>query len=150
MIPRLRTRAPGTRATRFDPRQRRLESLAGEFALLTQRRARTLHQLELLDQQRAAAAANLDKVQSRLAWLVQHMDTLDPGLRDPAGHAEPEPEPPPPPPSPARRLKPGIGQSDAKPGAKPGTKPGTKPGAARPWAAVRSGPRALGTWRGRP
>ena len=135
MIPRLRARAPGTRASRFDPRQRRLESLAGEFALLAQRRARTLHQLELLDQQRAAAAANLDKVQSRLAWLVQHMDALDPALRDPAGHAEPEPEPEPPPPPP-RPFRPAVGKSDLK------------PGVARPWTLGRAGPRALGKWRG--
>ncbi len=105
MIPRLRARAPGTRASRYDPRERRLESLAGEFALLAQRRTRTLHQLELLDQQRGAAAGSLLKMQGRMAWLLMQMDALDPGLRDPHGAAA-EPEPPPPPPPPARAFRP--------------------------------------------
>jgi hypothetical protein len=131
MIPRLRARAPGTRATRMDPRERRLESLAGEFALLAQRRTRTLHQLELLDQQRGAAAGALLKMQGRLAWLLRQMDALDPGLRDPYAYApEPEPPPPPPPPPPLqqpsfRAFRPSGNPAKASP--KSSNRPGARP-----------------------
>jgi hypothetical protein len=128
MIPRLRARAPGTRATRSDPRERRLESLAGEFALLAQRRTRTLHQLELLDQQRHAAAGALLKMQGRMAWLLRQMDALDPVLRDPQGLApEPEPPPPPPPPPPQPTFR--------------SFKPSGKAAAGQPWALARPGAR---------
>jgi chromosome segregation ATPase len=98
MIPRPITRSPGTRVSRADTRQRQLESLAAEFALLAQRRARVVHQLDLLDQQREAAATGFARLQSRLTWLMEQMDAIDPELR-PTLEAQrpPEPEPPPPP-----------------------------------------------------
>jgi hypothetical protein len=95
-IPRLANRTPRTRAVRSNIGQPRLESLAAEFALLAQRRSRAVHQLETLDQQRAAAAFSFVKLERRIAWLVRHMDIIAPELRDPAILSEPEPEPPPP------------------------------------------------------
>lgn len=156
MMPRLRLlRAPGTRAARFDPRQRQLESLAGEFALLAQRRARIVHQLQLLDQQRAAAADTLHKVLSRLAWLLEHIDALDPELRDPEAFAAPEPEPEPPPPP--RSLKPAIGKlppaGTAVGMATVGKAAVGKVGPGRPWVAARPGPGPrgiVGKWRASP
>jgi hypothetical protein len=94
MIPRLANRSPRSRAVRTNMGQPKLESLAAEFALLAQRRSRAVHQLETLDQQRAAAAFTFAKLERRIAWLVRHMDELAPELRDPAVLAEPEPEPP--------------------------------------------------------
>jgi hypothetical protein len=91
-------RAPGTRVARSDPRQRQLESLAAEFALLAQRRSRAIHQLALLDQQRAAALGNLHEVAARMAWLLDHIDGLDPELRGIETAADPEPQPRSPPP----------------------------------------------------
>lgn len=95
MIPRPITRSPGTRTARVDTRQRALESLAAEFALLAQRRARVVHQIELLDQQRDAAANGFAKLQSRMSWLAHKMDALDPELRDGQLEMAPEPEPEP-------------------------------------------------------
>jgi uncharacterized coiled-coil protein SlyX len=95
MIQRQTARSPGTRTTRNDPRQRRLESLSAEFALLAQRRARVTHQIDLLDEQRAAAAVTFAKLQARMGWLVQRMDAIDPGLRAMPPEPEPEPEPAP-------------------------------------------------------
>jgi hypothetical protein len=95
MIPRLANRTPRTRAVRSNMGQPRLESMAAEFALLAQRRSRAVHQLETLDQQRAAAAFSFAKLERRIAWLVRHMDMIAPELRDPAILSEPEPEPPP-------------------------------------------------------
>ena len=102
MIPRPITRSPGTRVARADTRQRQLESLAAEFALLAQRRARVVHQLDLLDQQREAAANGFAKLQARLTWLVEQMDAIDPELRPPL--EAPAPPAPPPPPPPPQRL----------------------------------------------
>jgi len=95
MIPRAMNAAPGTRAARVDARQRRVESLAAEFALLAQRRARVVHQIDLLEQQIDSASAGFRKLQARMAWLAQRIHALDPGLHEP--EPEPEPEPPPPP-----------------------------------------------------
>jgi hypothetical protein len=111
MRPRLIIRAPGTRAARVDTRQRRIESLAAEFALLAQRRARVVHQMDLLDQQREAAAIGFNKLQVRMAWLAQKMHALDPDLHEtdtPAEVAAPPPPPPPPPVAhtPSRPVKP--------------------------------------------
>jgi len=81
-----------------------MESFAAEFALLAQRRARLVHQIDLLDQQREAAGNSFAKLQARMSWLVQRMDALDPELRE---GFEPEPEPvapPPPPPQAARPI----------------------------------------------
>jgi hypothetical protein len=98
------TRAPGTRTSRTDTRQRRLESLAAEFALLAQRRTRAVRQIDLLDQQREAAAAGLAKLTARMGWLAQRMNAIDPDLLDPDA-AVPEPEPPPPPVKTAERAR---------------------------------------------
>jgi hypothetical protein len=94
MIPRLANRSARSRAVRTNMGQPKLESLAAEFALLAQRRSRAVHQLETLDQQRAAAACTFAKLERRIAWLVRHMDEIAPELRDPAVLAEPEPEAP--------------------------------------------------------
>ncbi len=95
MIPRLANCTPRTRAVRSNMGQPRLESMAAEFALLAQRRSRAVHQLETLEQQRAAAAFSFAKLERRIAWLVRHMDMIAPELRDPTILSEPEPEPPP-------------------------------------------------------
>jgi uncharacterized coiled-coil protein SlyX len=63
-------------------RQRRLESLSAEFALLAQRRARLSQRIDLLDQQRDAAALSIARLQARMGWLAQRMDAADPSLRD--------------------------------------------------------------------
>ncbi len=119
MIPRPVTRTPGTRVARADTRQRQLESLAAEFALLAQRRARTVHQLDLLDQQRAAAGRSFAKLQARLAWLVEQMDAIDPDLRPTLEMPAPVPEPvPPPPPQRTTRYAPAR-SSRAEPAAAP-------------------------------
>ncbi len=57
-----------------------LEALASEFALLAQRRARLERQLALLGRQAEAAAANLSRVERRMA-------ALGPRMRLPAGDA---------------------------------------------------------------
>jgi uncharacterized coiled-coil protein SlyX len=88
------SRSPGTRTSRKDTRQRQIESLAAEFALLAQRRARQSHQVELLEQQLLAARRSFARLQRRLSWLVEQMDALDPSLR-PGLEAPPEPIPPP-------------------------------------------------------
>jgi hypothetical protein len=103
MMPRPASRLPRSRAVRGNLHQPRLESLAAEFALLTQRRARAIHQLALLDQQRDAAATGFARLQQRIAWLVARMDDLNPELRDPSVLEPPEPAPPPPPPPAARK-----------------------------------------------
>jgi hypothetical protein len=95
MMPRPPMRAPRPRGARATKHQPRLESLAAEFALLTQRRARAIHQLALLDQQRAAAGLNFDRLQARITWLMQRMDALNPELRGLDDVPPPEPEPPP-------------------------------------------------------
>jgi uncharacterized coiled-coil protein SlyX len=78
-----------TRTSRNDPRGAALESVAAEFALLAQRRARLARQLDLLGRQLAAASVSLDAVHGRMALLAQRMDGIDPSLR--AGLAEPPP-----------------------------------------------------------
>jgi hypothetical protein len=92
-------RAPGTRISRRETRHRQLESLAAEFALLAQRRARVAHQIDLLDHQRQAAAASLAHLQARMSWLTQHIAWLDPALQ--AGRAPRVALPAAPPPLPA-------------------------------------------------
>jgi hypothetical protein len=82
-----------TRLNRPFARGTKLESLAAEFALLAQRRARLAHQLDLLSRQRDAAGSSLYAVQARMAQLAQQMDQIDPGLRPP--QATPEIAPPP-------------------------------------------------------
>lgn len=103
MIPRPTNRAPRSRVVRGNLHQPRLESLAAEFALLTQRRARSIHQIALLDQQRHAAYAGFVRLQQRIAWLLECMDQVNPELRAPV-EAEPEPPPPPPVPKPVNAL----------------------------------------------
>ena len=89
MMPRLSHRSPRSRAVRGNMGQPRLESLAAEFALLTQRRSRAVHQIAILDQQRAAAAAGFARLQKRIAWLLERMDAASPDLRNPAATAYP-------------------------------------------------------------
>jgi uncharacterized coiled-coil protein SlyX len=112
------TRPPGTRTARADPRQRRLESLSAEFALLAQRRARVAHQIDLLGQQHLAASLTFARLQARMGWLAQRMDALEPALRGPEAV---EPEPPPPLPLPAPRpyppALPGLAARKAAPAA---------------------------------
>ena len=89
MIPRLSNRSARSRAVRGNMGEPRLESLAAEFALLTQRRSRAIHQIEILDLQRTTAAVGFAKLQKRIAWLMQRMDMLTPDLRDPAASGAP-------------------------------------------------------------
>lgn len=93
MIPRLSNRAPRMRAVRGHLGEPGLESLAAEFALLAQRRSKAIHQMEILDHQRAAAAASFAKLQKRIAWLFACMEAYAP---EPpvAVAAVPEPQPP--------------------------------------------------------
>jgi hypothetical protein len=61
-----RTARPGTGAVS-------LESMAAEFALLTQRQARIARQLALLGRQHAAAVATQRGVEARMAILARRM-----------------------------------------------------------------------------
>ena len=82
MKPRLLSSRPCvTRTSRRDPRGAALESVAAEFALLAQRRARLARQLDLLGRQLDAATTSLDAVQSRMAQIAQRIDAMDPTLR---------------------------------------------------------------------
>jgi uncharacterized coiled-coil protein SlyX len=95
MKPRLLSARPSvTRTSRHDPRGVALESVAAEFALLAQRRARIARQLDLLGRQLAAAQSSLDAVQSRMAMLAQRMDGIDPTLRPALPAPPPAPDPP--------------------------------------------------------
>jgi hypothetical protein len=126
MIPRPANRSARARCLRGgNLHQPRLESLAAEFALLTQRRAKAIHQIALLDQQRAVAATGFARLQHRIAWLVQRMDMLNPELREPAAAEPPEPEPPPPPPPPPVRKPNGLAAIGRQWAAVP---PPTRPG----------------------
>ena len=95
----LSTRAVVTRTSRGDPRGAVLESVAAEFALLAQRRARRTRQIDLLQRQLHAATTTLSGVTTRMTVLAQRMDAIDPSLRGQLEAPPPEPPPPPPPPS---------------------------------------------------
>jgi uncharacterized coiled-coil protein SlyX len=89
-----------TRAIRADAGAGSMETLAAEFALLAQRRARIARQVDLLDRQLTAAEAGLNKVTDRMTCLASRMEAIDPALR--AALAKPPPPPPsPPPPKPS-------------------------------------------------
>jgi uncharacterized coiled-coil protein SlyX len=92
-----------TRAIRSDAGSCALETIAAEFALLAQRRARIARQVDLLDRQLAAAEASLTQVTDRMARLASRMECGDPALREAA--APPPPPPPPPPPVVSSRLR---------------------------------------------
>lgn len=137
------TRSPGTRTSSRDTRQRQIESLAAEFALLAQRRARQSHQIELLEQQLKAATSSFAKLQHRLSWLVEQIDALDPSLR-PGLEARPEPIQPPAPAASrtGRTAASRVAAADL---------PLPAPQAGRQWAALqnRTGTRLQpGKWRG--
>jgi hypothetical protein len=87
-----------TRTSRRDPRGAALESVAAEFALLAQRRARLSRQLDRIGREFDAARTSLDAVQHRMALLAQRMDGIDPSLRPdwpaPAALTAPPPYPP--------------------------------------------------------
>jgi hypothetical protein len=60
----------GTRVRRADATgPDRLESISAAFALLAQRRARLMRQIDLLDRQQSAARASLEKVEAKLGEL---------------------------------------------------------------------------------
>ncbi|MBK1662550.1 hypothetical protein, partial [Paracraurococcus ruber] len=63
----------GTRLRQHGAGEAPLESVAAEFALLAQRRARVARQIELLDRQRVAAGATLRLVEARLHHLSRRM-----------------------------------------------------------------------------
>jgi hypothetical protein len=77
----LSARPAVTRLNRRDARGGQLESVAAEFALLAQRRARLARQLDLLRRQLDAATGSMNLVQARMGQLAQRMDQIDPGLR---------------------------------------------------------------------
>jgi hypothetical protein len=98
MRPKLLSMRPTvTRASRRDPRGAKLESVAAEFALLAQRRARIARQIDLLARQLDAASGSLAGVQSRMGVLADRIRQIDPGLAPPAldspGWALPAPAP---------------------------------------------------------
>lgn len=99
MIPRLASRSTHRHAVRGNMGEPGLESLAAEFALLAQRRSKAIHQMQVLEQQRNAAAAGFASLQKRIAWLIEHIDAYAPQLGapqlgDPAPAAAPEPQRP--------------------------------------------------------
>ena len=98
-------RAPGTRVHRPQA-QHGLEAVASEFALLAQRRARMLRQIELLDRQRHAADAAFQRLDTRMSILGRRLARLDAGITQPAAPpaAPPSPPPAPPPPAPVSRA----------------------------------------------
>jgi uncharacterized coiled-coil protein SlyX len=110
MRPRLTLLRPHkTRAIRADSGAGSLETIAAEFALLAQRRARIARQVDLLDRQLSAAEAGLHHVSDRMTRLATRMEAIDPELRTPLAEPPPPPPPPPPLPSIARfRLAPRI------------------------------------------
>jgi len=69
-----------TRGSQRDPRGVKLESVAAEFALLAQRRARMARQVDLLARQLTAATGSLAGVRSRMAVLAARMALVDPDL----------------------------------------------------------------------
>jgi hypothetical protein len=91
MIPRLANRATRQRPVRRGMGEPGLESLAAEFALLAQRRSRAIHQMKILEQQRAAAASGFAKLQKRIAWLIERIDHYGPALHEPAPVPETKP-----------------------------------------------------------
>jgi hypothetical protein len=125
-----------TRTSRHDPRGAALESVAAEFALLAQRRARLARQLDSLGRQLAAASSSLDAVQNRMSLLAHRMDGIDPTLR-PAAVDLPAPAPPAPvrkniygrpmPPSPAQFQPAPKPVAEAAPARLPGLPRGMRP-----------------------
>ncbi len=75
-----RGRAPGTRVMRRDGQKLRLESVAAEFALLAQRRARMVRQIALLETQHVAAGQRLGVIERRMAVLSRQMVAVEPAL----------------------------------------------------------------------
>ena len=92
-----------------------LEGISAEFALLAQRRARLIRQIELLARQAEAAEGNLGRVARRMAWLSARM-VADCGPPQAAA-----PEPPPPPPRAALAAP-----AAARPGTRPPAAPATR------------------------
>lgn len=100
--PHLRLRAPGTRLGRRNSGPQRLETVAAEFAMMAQRRARLMRQIDLLDRQRRAADDSYAQLERRMAQLQQQMGRLDavppppppPQVAAPAAPAEPAMPPP--------------------------------------------------------
>lgn len=96
----------GTRLRRADATgPDRLESLSAAFALLAQRRARLLRQIELLGRQQSAARASLAKIEAKLAELSGHITALP--ASDPATRVAPPTAPAPQ----ARRVAAAPGQA---------------------------------------
>ena len=104
-LPPARRRPAGTGRDRLS-----LEGISAEFALLAQRRARLLRQIELLARQAEAAEGNLSRVARRMAWLSARM-VADCG---PPQAAAPEPPPPPPPPPAPRAARPAAAPAPAR------------------------------------
>jgi hypothetical protein len=68
---------------RKDGQKIRLESVAAEFALLAQRRARMVRQMALLETQHNAAQQSLAVIERRMAVLSQQMIAVEPALAPP-------------------------------------------------------------------
>jgi hypothetical protein len=94
-----------------------LEGISAEFALLAQRRARLIRQLELLARQAEAAEGNLGRVARRMAWLSARM------VADCGPPQVPEPAPPPqPPPARTALATPAAARPAIRPAAAPATR----------------------------
>lgn len=93
-----RQRPPGTRLSARGAGPQRLESAAAEYAMLAQRRARLLRQIDLLERQRHSADTGFQALEQRMATLSRQMmaptgEAVSPGLLSalpPDGHAAPE------------------------------------------------------------
>lgn len=86
----------GTRVRRADATgPDRLESLSAAFALLAQRRARLMRQIDLLDRQQSAARASLEKVEAKLGELGGYITAQSAAEAVTAAPAGPSPSPSP-------------------------------------------------------
>lgn len=94
-----RQRPPGTRLSARGAGPQRLESAAAEYAMLAQRRARLLRQIDLLERQRHSADAGFQALEQRMATLSRQMmaPPAPPGqpLAQPGMPAPPPVAPPP-------------------------------------------------------
>lgn len=128
----LSSRASVSRTSRRDPRSPMLESLAAEFALLAQRRARMARQIDLLDRQIQAANTGLAAVQARMQSLTKEMAKAEPSIliRQAAAPLPPPPPPPPEPPPLSANARPAS--SAMKPALPRGLRPLPRPLPFRP------------------
>lgn len=91
-----RQRPPGTRLSARGAGPQRLESAAAEYAMLAQRRARLLRQIDLLERQRHSADAGFQALEQRMATLSRQILAPAGQAIRPDAPAPPAAAPPPP------------------------------------------------------